>query len=171
MRRVLPLVVIWFFFNDILVKSDYLFSKAMGDIMEVKKLLSPNQIALGSFWGGPIAAVYYLRQNYLAMGKGEYAQKTLTYGMLLIVSLLGLLPFLPEQFPNMLLPLMYSVCAKQVAITTQLEKKNIEESEEYTFESNWNIFGVGILTLLLFCALALMVIFMLESLGLLILVE
>tara|TARA_B110000211_G_C13877212_1_gene463529 strand:+ start:475 stop:660 length:186 start_codon:yes stop_codon:yes gene_type:complete len=61
--------VIWFFFNDILVKSDYLFSKAMGDIMEVKKLLSPNQIALGSFWGGPIAAVYYLRQNYLAMGK------------------------------------------------------------------------------------------------------
>lgn len=133
--------------------------------MEVKKVLSPAQIAGGSFLGGPIAAVYYLRKNYLAIGKEDLAQKVLIYGVLFVIFLLGLLPFLPEKFPNMVLPLAYCLAARQIAETTQLKKAQIEGSEEYTFESNWRILGVGILTLLMFLVVGVAVIFALEAAG------
>ncbi|KXS53062.1 MAG: hypothetical protein AWU57_2555 [Marinobacter sp. T13-3] len=135
--------------------------------MDEKKLLSPAQIAGGAFWGGPLATVYYLRKNYLALGKDDYAQKTLAYGVLFVIALLALLPFIPESFPNLVIPLGYCVAARQIAISTQMEKAQIEETEGYTFESNWKIFGVGALTLLAFFALALSVIMMFEKAGLL----
>ena len=133
--------------------------------MESSKVLSPNQILAGSFWGGPIAAVYYLRRNYIALGKDDYAQKTLAYGIIIIVFLLGLLPFLPEKFPNMILPLAYSFAAMQLATSTQLRKQMIEESDEYEFESNFKIFGVGLVTLVFFLVSVALVIMMFESAG------
>ena len=66
--------------------------------MKAMKIYSPTQIALGSFWGGSIAAVYFLRCNFLALGKEKDAQKTLVYGIVFNVVLLGILPFLPEEF-------------------------------------------------------------------------
>lgn len=133
--------------------------------MEGKKVLSPGQIAGGSFWGGPIATVYYLRKNYLAQGNEVYAQKALLYGVCFVIFLLGLLPFLPEKFPNMLLPLIYCLSAKQIAETTQLKKAQIKESEEYTFESNWKIFGVGILTMLIFLIIVIVAMMAFEAMG------
>ena len=133
--------------------------------MEAKKVLSPAQIAGGSFWGGPIATVYYLRKNYLATGNKELAQKALLYGTLFIIFMLGLIPFLPEKFPSIALHLAYCLAARQIAKTTQLKKEQIEGSEEYTFESNWKIFGVGILTMLIFLILAIAVLFVLDAAG------
>lgn len=137
--------------------------------MEAKKLLSPTQIAGGSFWGGPIATVYYLRRNYLLLGNEDYAQKTLVYGILFVVFLLCSIPFIPEEFPNMVLPLIYCLSAKQIATSTQLEKEQIENNEEYDFESNWKIFSVGFLTLVLFLVVAVAVMFGLEASGFVIL--
>ena len=134
--------------------------------MDVKTVLSPTQIAVGSFWGGPIATVYYLRKNYLAIGNEELAQKTLLFGVVFLIFLLGLLPFLPEKFPNMIIPFAYCLAARKIAEATQLKKEQIENSEEYIFESNWKIFGVGVLTLLLFSVVALVVMFALEAVGL-----
>ncbi|PPK50029.1 hypothetical protein [Marinobacter persicus] len=133
--------------------------------MDEKKLLSPAQIAGGAFWGGPLATVYYLRRNYLALGRDDYAQKTLVYGVLFVIALLVLLPFIPESFPNLVIPLAYCFAARQIASSTQMGKVQIEEAEGYTFESNWKIFGVGILTLLAFFAMALSVIMMFEEAG------
>ena len=133
--------------------------------MEEKKLLSPTQIAGGSLWGGPIATVYYLRRNYLSLGKDDYAQKTLLYGTIFIIFFMCFLPFIPEEFPNVVLPLIYCLSAQKIAATTQLEKEKIEQSEEYTFESNWKIFGVGILTLVLLFVMAVIVILGFEAAG------
>ena len=133
--------------------------------MEAKKVLSPAQIAGGSFWGGPIATVYYLRKNYLATGNKELAQKALLYGTLFIIFMLGLIPFLPEKFPSIALHLAYCLAARQIAKTTQLKKEQIEGSEEYTFESNWKIFGVGILTMLIWLILGIAGWFVLDAAG------
>ncbi len=134
--------------------------------MKISKILSPTQIVGGSFWGGPIAAVFYLRRNYLVLGKEDFAQKTLVFGGLFIVLLLGILPFIPEQFPKFIIPALYCLSARQIATTTQLEKEQIEQSEEYTFESNWKIFGVGALTLVLFLVVAILIMFALDYFGL-----
>ncbi|MGO3346386.1 MAG: hypothetical protein ACTIM4_14110 [Marinomonas sp.] len=121
--------------------------------MEISKVLSPVQIAAGSFWGGPIATVYYLRKNYLLQGRNDYAQKTLVYGILFIIALLVVLPFIPDAFPGMVIPIAYCLAAKKIALKTQMSKTMIESSEGYTFESNWMIFGVGIVTLVAFLSI------------------
>lgn len=115
--------------------------------MELKKIYSPNQIFGGSLWGGPIAAVYFLRSNYLELGDEEKAKKALSYGVLFILSIMAVLPFLPENFPGMVLPLAYCLVSKQLAITTQLDKEAIEESAEHTFVSSWKVFGIGTIAL------------------------
>ena len=48
----------------------------------------------------------------------------------------------------------------------QLKKEEIEENDAYTFESNWKIFGIGTVTLILFLAIAIAVMFAMESVGL-----
>ena len=133
--------------------------------MNKLKIYSPNQILLGSFWGGPIAVVYFLYRNYTLLDNNEYAKKTIFLGSFLILVLLELLPFLPEKFPNMIIPLFYSLLGKQLAIQTQLSKENINNNENYLFESNWKIFGIGTLTLFIFLAISIAIMLGLESMD------
>nr|CAP47474.1 putative integron gene cassette protein [uncultured bacterium] len=133
--------------------------------MENRIIYSPNQIGLGSFWGGPIAAVYMLRSNYLVIEKEDYAQKVLSYGFIFTIALLAILPFLPEKFPNMIIPLLYCYSAKQIAESTQLKKDDIENNESNDFASNWKIFGIGTLTLIIFLVIAVIELVVLETMG------
>lgn len=130
------------------------------------QIYTPNQILLGSFWGGPIAAVYFLRHNYLALGSTEFAHKTLVAGIAFIVSLLGIMPFLPDSFPNMAIPVAYSLAAKHLAATTQLDKEQIEARGDHSRHSNWRVFAIGTCTLLAFFIAAIAFMFGLDSMGL-----
>lgn len=136
-----------------------------GKCMHKSQMYSPNQIAGGSFWGGPIAAVYFLRENFLVLGKTHEAQLTLIGGAAFIVILIGLLPFLPDKFPNMAIPLLYCLSAKQIASSWQLSKDAIANSDQFTFRSNWRIFGVGFAFMVLFLVIALAVMFVLDLIG------
>jgi hypothetical protein len=134
--------------------------------MEAKKIYSPNQILLGAFWGGPLAATYFLRSNYLALGKNADAQKTLILGSAFVVALIVISPFLPEQFPAFPIVVMYSALAKYTAVSSQLGKSEISESDDYRFGSNWTIFGLGFLTMLAYLVLAMTIALGLEYAGL-----
>jgi len=134
-------------------------------IMNKLKIYSPNQILLGSFWGGPIAVVYFLYRNYILLNNHKYAKKTILLGSILILVLLGLLPFLPDKFPHMAIPLFYSLLGKQLASQTQLSKKDIKKNKNYFFESNWKVFGIGTLTLLIFLAIEIAIMFGLDYMG------
>lgn len=132
---------------------------------ELAKIYSPNQVLGGSFWGGPIAVVYFLWKNYVVLGKLEEAKNCLVFGSVFILVVLVGLPFLPESFPNIVIPIAYSIGAKQLAVSSQLDKKQIIESESYTFQSNWKVLGIGTLTLLLFLVVAIFLVFAMEILG------
>jgi len=134
--------------------------------MEPKKFYSPLQIALGSLWGGPLAAVYFLRKNYLALGKTESAQKTVVIGSLLILALIALLAYLPENFPSMIIPFVYCAAAAKVAMSTQLEKADIAKADEFEFASNWGVFGLGIVSLVLFFIFAVVIMLIMDFMGL-----
>lgn len=131
----------------------------------IKPIFSPGQIAFGSFWGGPFAAVYFLRANYLSLGRYAHAQKMTIVGLLISALIIALIPFLPEKFPNVVLPVLYSVAATQLARLTQLCKEDIEYSECYSFASNWVLFGIATLCLVMFLVIAIAVMFGLELMG------
>lgn len=112
--------------------------------MTQARLFSPNQIGAGSFLGGPFAAVYFLWSNFTALGKPGAARATLLWGGLFTALTLAVLPFLPEKFPNMLIPLTYTVAARMVAEKNQLSKQAIAQSQEFDFQPIGTVVGLSI---------------------------
>ena len=69
-----------------------------------RKLFSIEQIALASFFGAPMSGCLLMAQNYRALGKAESAWRPIVLGVAgtIVVMLLAL--FLPDGFPNYVLP-------------------------------------------------------------------
>lgn len=109
---------------------------------------SPGQVAAGAFVGGPVGLIYFLRENFLTLGDAEQAKKCLIWGAVLLVALLLILPVLPDKFPSMSFTVAYMIAGQQIANTRQLTKSAIEESPHYAVQSNWRVFGAGLLCLL-----------------------
>jgi hypothetical protein len=112
------------------------------------KIYSPNQVAFGSFVGGPLAAMFVLWSNFRALGNDLGARQTLIWGALFVLLLLIVLSFLPDRFPGQMgIPVAYTVAARSFAEKYQLSKSAIQESEQYAFQSNWNVFGISLATM------------------------
>jgi hypothetical protein len=116
------------------------------------KVYSPNQVGIASFVGGPFAMIFVLWNNFIVLGNRSGAMQTLVWGFLFIVALLAILPFLPEKFPNYAIPVAYTVVARIVAEKFQLSKQAILKSEQYAFQSAWNVAGISIGFLVAFFA-------------------
>ena len=112
--------------------------------MPKKKLYSPNQVAVSSFLGGPFAMVYVLKKNFDALGNEKESKKVFIWGVVFNVLLFAVLPFLPEHFPNYAIPIGYTVGAQMAAEKFQMSKKAILDSDQYGFQSNWNVLGVSV---------------------------
>jgi hypothetical protein len=115
--------------------------------MDKTKVFSPKQVFFGSFLGGPVTPVYYLRQNFLALNKLEDARLTLLWGVVLNLAILAPLPFLPERFPNYVIPLAYCWLARSIAESRQLNKAAIANSTQFEFASNWRVAGIALVSL------------------------
>ena len=129
------------------------------------KLYSPNQVAAAAFFGGPIAAIYVLWQNFRTMGNDHAARQTIWIGAGLFILLLAVLPFLPESFPNSALPAGYTVAAFTIAHTYQMSKAAISGSEQYAFQSNWKVAGLAVMFLVATAAVIFIELLALDHLG------
>ena len=116
-------------------------------------LYTPTQVRIGAFSGGPIAAIYFLRQNFLALHKPAEAHKTVVWGAAFVVGLMILLLFLPDKFPRYVIPLAYSFGAGAVVNRWQLKKHAIQESGKYQIQSNWLVAGGSLILLVAFVAI------------------
>jgi hypothetical protein len=139
--------------------------------MDRIKLYSPTQVMVGSFVGGPFASVYMLWMNFRALGEEAQAKWTLIWGAVFVAAVFLILPMLPANFPNYVLPVIYSLGARLVAERFHLTKQAIRESGRYIQHSNWNVLGVGIAFLLLFIVLAVSFVIGLDEIGLIQLVH
>jgi hypothetical protein len=130
------------------------------------RLYTPLQIRAGSFLGGPIASVFFLRENFRVLGKVSEARTTLAWGIVFIVGLLAVLPFLPTRLPNIVIPLAYSIAAGSIAEKWQLQKQAIVDSGVYQLHSSWRVFGLALLFLFAFLIVGVVVYLCLVALGL-----
>ena len=123
------------------------------------KMYSPTQAALGTI-GGPVGVVYFIMANYEALGQVDKKQKTLFWGVVFIVALAIVLPFLPEDIPSGPFTLFYILIAYNVANNYQMSKAAIIESNAHDFHSNWRVLGMGLL-----CLVASLVILLTSAIG------
>ena len=129
------------------------------------KIYSPIQTGTGAFFGGPIAGIVFLRDNFKTLSKPELAKKSLYFGILITIVLLSLLPFLPEKFPNYVIPMFLGITARMIAEKYQLTKQGIAESKEFEFHSNWRVFGFSLLFAVLFIGVGFAYILLLTVFG------
>ena len=129
------------------------------------RLYSPNQVGCAAFFGGPFAAAFVLWSNFRALGKDVAARQTLIGGALFTLALLLIMPFLPDRFPNLAIPIAYTLAAGLSAQKYQLSKSAILESEQYAFQSNWNVFGVSIAMMIAFLIVIFLWVYALASYG------
>jgi hypothetical protein len=88
----------------------------------------------------------------------------LWWGVLFNIVLIAVMPFLPERFPNYVLPLAYSWAARGIAASKQITKETIASSPEFSFQSNWRVVGLSVVFLLGTLALWLAILFVLAYL-------
>ena len=133
--------------------------------MEGNRVYSPTQAALGAFLGGPKASVFFIKQNFSVLKDGESIKKTNLFGSLAIAFVLAILPFLPENFTNMVIPIITIVSTRLLIEKFQFKKEDISNSEDLYFQSNWRVFFVGLISLIIFMIIAVSLILTLDALG------
>ena len=80
---------------------------------------------------------------------------------------MAILPFLPDKFPNMVIPLVYSGLARIIADKKQLSKEAILASANYVRCSAWNVTIVCLVSLVSFVAIAFSLFLALDHFGIL----
>lgn len=103
---------------------------------EKARVYSPNQAALGAFLGGPLASIVYLWSNFRALGDARGQRDTLIYGAVVLVALLATVPFLPDRFPNLAIPMATVLSTRFIVERLQVSKAAVQQSQALAFQSN-----------------------------------
>ena len=126
-------------------------------------LYSPGQIGLATFLGAPIAGCWLLAANYAALGKRDARRRTLIYGALGTIVMLAIAYFLPEHFPNVVLPAVYTVTLRGVAEREQGKLFNAHVQGGGRKHSSWRAAGIGLVWLAAILAACTLVLLLLPS--------
>lgn len=131
----------------------------------MRKMYSPRQIAIGTFFGGPLAAIYFLKGNFDTLGKDELSKKTMLIGSVVAIFLIAIMPFVPESTPNSVIPILYLIPVIMLVKSHQLTKVEISESTEFSFQSSWKVFGMSLVWMFVFLIVAVAFMFALDVTG------
>ena len=114
------------------------------------KFYSQKAIGIATFIGGPLAAGYLIRENYLSLNKPDEAKKSLLIGIastiLLFIGIFMIPESIMDKVPNQILPAIYTgiilfIVAKIHGTTLYQHKENGNE-----FYSGWKAAGIGLIS-------------------------
>lgn len=133
------------------------------------KLYSQRAISIATFLGGPLAAGYLVRENYLELNKPDEAKKAFIYGLLTTVAVFGFIFIMPESImekvPNQIIPLIYTAIIYYVVEQTQGEILKLHKELGNEFYSGWKAARIGFVSLLLLITLIFGYFFLFENEG------
>jgi hypothetical protein len=115
----------------------------------IQKLYSPGQIALAAVLGSPLAACWFFACNFRELGQPKTAKHYLIWGGIGTAVLLVIAFFLPDRFPNSILPIAYTAGLFQAA--KQLHGTTVARhiSAGGRLGSWWSVVGISLLCLIL----------------------
>lgn len=117
------------------------------------KLYSQVAINLATFLGGPLAAGYLIRANYLSFNEPHKGRQALLIGIAATVVLFTTLFMIPEaivdKIPIVVIPATYTVIIYFIVERIQGDRLNQHQEAEGEFYSRWKAAGVGLLSLII----------------------
>ena len=116
-----------------------------GTAQETPNLYSPGQVAWASFLASPIAGSVLMALNYSRVGNGKASKITLLVGGLATVLVFVVALFVPDNFPNMLLPAIYVLGMFFTSTRLQGEAFKRDLPRGHRGASTWAATGIAIL--------------------------
>jgi hypothetical protein len=127
----------------------------------IRKFYSLRAITIATYLGGPVAAGYLARQNFIRLGKENYGGYSLIIGILstlfIIIGLFSIPEPIMNKIPNAVIPLFYTAII--YLLIEKLQGRELKEHKDSNgaFYSGWKAAGIGavcLVFLLVFIAMA-----------------
>ena len=116
------------------------------------KFHSQKSIAIATFIGGPLAAGYLIRENYLSLNKPDEGKKSLLIGFVATVLLFTGIFMIPEaiieKVPSFVIPAIYTGAIYLIVEKIHGKILNKHKENENNFYSQWRAAGVGFISLI-----------------------
>ena len=120
------------------------------------KFYSKKTIGIATFLGGPLAAGYLIRENYLSLNKPDEGKNALMISIVATVLLFSGIFMIPENImdkvPSQILPIIYTAIIYYIVDLKQGEILQAHEDNGNEFFSGWKAAGVGLVSLLIISA-------------------
>jgi hypothetical protein len=109
------------------------------------KLYKPESVRIASFLGGPFAGAYLMHANEKAIGR--MGKTWFIWGAAFVIMLLAfvLVFVLPDNFPTVIIPLLYSFAASGFTHYLQGDELKAHEAAGGEYWSGWRAALVGII--------------------------
>lgn len=133
--------------------------------MEKVSVFSPHQIYIGTFLGGPLAGIYFIWKNFTLMANSNGAKFALAIGTVCVIAITLLIYILPNNFPHMLVPMLYSILPMAIAWQFQVSKEEEAVSEKYGFVSNWRVASVSLIAIISYLLILAIIFLTLQLFG------
>lgn len=132
----------------------------------MKKIYTAKQMMWGSFFGGPVAAIYFLVTGFNAIGRQDFAKRSLWIGIAAMFIFIFLSPYIPDGVPSVSLAFFYVIPVLLLSKDYFLTKMQIEQSSEFDLQSTWKVLGIIILSVCLYVLITIVCFYFFESVGL-----
>ncbi|MEM1174788.1 MAG: hypothetical protein AAGA33_04640 [Pseudomonadota bacterium] len=118
--------------------------------LDIHGLYSPGQIGVAAFIGGPIAGSWLLASNFASLGKRDAKTKTVIAGIVLTACVIALSLYLPDDFPALVFPFVYTVVFFQLAGKLQgYDVRQFIDDGGKRF-SHWRVLGISVVSIVIF---------------------
>ncbi|SFC92515.1 hypothetical protein [Flavobacterium phragmitis] len=133
--------------------------KSVFEEIPTEKIYSEKAIRIATFLAGPLVAGYCIAENFRVFNDKEKAQKTWIITGIASFFIICLVFLLPENFPSIIFPIVYSFIASYFLKTYQ--EKNIQNHMSNGGEtySGWRMTLIGLISLLTFLAIIMSLLF------------
>ncbi len=111
------------------------------------KLYSQKAITIATFFGGPLAAGFLARQNFINLGKGDYGRNSMYIGIistiLLFVGIFSIPENIINKIPNYIIPAIYTPIIYYLIEKYQGKELKEHKDNNGEFYSGWKATGIG----------------------------
>ncbi|MCV2483437.1 hypothetical protein OD917_00770 [Flavobacterium sp. SH_e] len=129
--------------------------KSVFEEIPTEKIYSKKAISTATFFGGPLVAGYCIAENFKAFNESEKARNTWLITGAFTIVIIAIAFNLPENFPTIIFPVIYSGVASYLIHTYQ--EKEIQKHMDNggsTF-GGWRVFFISILSVIILLGLIL----------------
>ncbi|WP_343707208.1 hypothetical protein [Flavobacterium sp.] len=137
--------------------------KSVFEEIPTEKIYSEKAIRIGTFFAGPLVAGYCIAENFKAFNDFEKAKNTWIITTLSMIAIIGLIFIIPDNFPSILFPVLYSVVASY--FLKKFQEQDIQNHIQNGGETfgGWRVVLIGLLSILIFFGIIMSVVLLTEN--------